>query len=278
MEKEYVLLTGVSSGIGFSTAKELIQSGFYVFGSVRKQREANILKAEFGKNFTPLVFDVTDSNSILAATEDVKNILGDKYLKAIINNAGIAVSGAWLELKLQEVITQFNVNFFGVFSVIQIFLPFLDNNKQAYSKIINISSVSGKISTPFVGPYAASKHALESLSDSLRRELMRNNINVVVIEPGSTDTPIWNKVPDIEQYKKSNYYSSMKKLFMQVQKSKKIKPDKIAKLITKVIKCKKPKARYAVPDRLISGWILPRLLPDKLLDKLFDKLLEISKG
>lgn len=273
---EYVLVTGVSSGIGYSVVAELLKAGFYVFGSVRNDRDAERLKSVYASNFTAIIMDVTDDLSISAAAKEVKRIIGDKFLKAIINNAGIAVCGAWTEIESQQLLKQFEVNVFGPAKIIKMFFPMLYKNDQVKSQIINISSVSGKISSPFVGAYASSKHALESLSDSLRRELMRYAIDVVVIEPGNVATPIWSKAPSLEKYESSDYYKPVKELFRQVELVKKIKPEKIAQCVLNILKTHNPKARYAVPDRWITGWILPRILPDKILDKVFDKVLRIS--
>ena len=198
-----IIITGVSTGIGYTTTKLLINSGYKIFGSVRSEKDAESLKSEFGKQFYPLIFDVTDKENIYNCVELVKNEIGNKGICALINNAGLAVGGPLLEIPVENIRYQFEVNVFGLITVTQAFSKLLGAYKNAKhtGKIIMISSVAGKRSYPFVGPYSASKHALEGLSDALRRELMLYGIDVILVEPGPVKTEIWNKTPDPENNK-----------------------------------------------------------------------------
>ncbi len=187
-----ILITGVSSGIGYGAAKEFASHGYQVFGSVRKQEDAKRLKAELGSNFMPLFFDVTDSKALRHAAQQVQSIVGNRGLTGLINNAGIATSGPLIHQPLDEIRWQFEVNVIGLIAVTQAFLPLLKARRSPASKtsrIINISSVGGKIASPFIGAYAGSKYAIEGMSHSLRRELQLHDIDVIIIGPGAVKTP-----------------------------------------------------------------------------------------
>ena len=197
---ENVLITGVSTGIGYSLCKIYLDKGCRVMGSVRNQVDAERLTSEFGQHFHPLVFDVTDHNAINKSVKNVTELLGDEGLDCLINNAGIAVSGPVMHLSVEDYQRQFDVNLFGVIAVTQAFLPLLGavkNYGNQPGKILNMSSVSGRIAFPFLSPYCASKFALEAFSDALRRELLLYGIDVISIEPGPIKTPIWNKETDL---------------------------------------------------------------------------------
>ena len=161
-----VVITGASTGIGWASAKMLLDRGFRVFGSVRKQADADRLKGEFGANFTPLIFDVTDEVAVLAAAREVRAALNGETLAGLVNNAGIAVSGPVLELAANEFRRQMEVNFIGPVIATQAFGPLLGADpdlKGPKGRIVMISSVSGKHGNPLTSAYSASKHAIEGL-------------------------------------------------------------------------------------------------------------------
>ena len=183
-----VVITGASTGIGWATAKLLIDRGFRVFGSVRKPADADRLKAEFGANFVPLVFDVTDEAAVLAAAREVRAALAGETLFGLVNNAGIAVAGPLLELSADQFRRQMDVNVMGPVMAVQAFAPLLGSDRSLKGKpgrIVMISSVAGKTGNPLSSAYCASKHAIEGLSESLRRELMLFGIDVVIVAPGA---------------------------------------------------------------------------------------------
>ena len=281
---EYILITGVSTGIGYSATKNLIDAGYIIFGSVRKQEDADRLLSDFGDKFIPLIFDVTDEDAITKAVEIVKSKLDGKLLAALINNSGIALGGPLQHLPTDIFRKQFEVNLFGVVSVTRSFLPLLGAYKgsKEKGKIVMISSVSGKRSYPFVSPYTASKHALEALSDSLRREMMLYGIDVVIIEPGPIKTPIWDKAPSVKEnpFLGTDYEPALRKFYGQMVTKGKMEGlhvDKVGKLISKVIRIKNPKTRYVITGRKWLDYILPGILPDRWIDKLFAKFLGIDK-
>jgi len=212
-----VVITGVSTGIGWATAKLLLARGYRVFGSVRKPADADRLKAEFGANFVPLQFDVTDEAAVLAAARDVRTALAGETLAGLVNNAGIAVAGPVLELSADQFRHQMDVNVIGPIIAIQAFGPLLGSDpslKGPRGKIVMISSVAGKNGNPLASAYSASKHAIEGLSESLRREMMLFGIDVIIVAPGAVKTPIWSKADevDISAYKNSAYFPALQRV------------------------------------------------------------------
>ena len=190
MEKGTVLITGASSGIGEASALWLDKLGFTVIAGVREKAAGDLLKQKASQKLSYVILDVTDESTIQAAFETVKNQTGDAGLKGLVNNAGISIAGPLEFLPVHELRRQFEVNVFGYFMVTRTFLPLIRKGK---GRIVNISSIGGRIAEPMLGPYAASKFALEALSDSLRIELRPWKIRVSLIEPGSVLTPIWDK-------------------------------------------------------------------------------------
>jgi NAD(P)-dependent dehydrogenase (short-subunit alcohol dehydrogenase family) len=281
---EYIVVTGVSSGIGYDVARYLTEKGFYIFGSVRKQTDADRTKADFGDRFTPLIFDVKDPEGVKNAVDHVKVTVGDTGLKALVNNAGITVFGPLMNLSIEEFRHQLDVNVVGVLSVIQAFLPLLGTDKknvQSPGRIINISSVSGKIAYPFLGAYAASKHALEAMSDSLRRELELYGIDVILIEPGNTVTPIMDKTKEqFNRFQKTDYGSILDDAvpFLEDRLKSAMSVEVVSQLIHKAITSKTPKVRYPLPNKWVSGWYLLRFLPTRTVDGLLTKAFGIIKN
>tara|TARA_Y100001970_G_C14173601_1_gene825600 strand:+ start:580 stop:1434 length:855 start_codon:yes stop_codon:yes gene_type:complete len=273
-----IVITGVSTGIGYSSAKILTSYGYKVFGSVRNKNDATKLKNDFGDNFIPLIFDVTDVKSIKNSVSIVKDNLGsEEFLSGLVNNAGVAMGGPITQIDTKVFRKQFDINFFGLIDVTKSFLPLLgiDTNNKNKGIIINISSVSGKRAHPFVAPYSASKFALEAFSDSLRRELMLYGIDVVLIEPGPIKTAIWDKIPDIDnnEFIGSDYELSLRrfyKLFIEMGK-KGLDADIIGNKVLKVLETPKPKTRYVITPNKFFHYTLQGLLPDRLLDKMIGK-------
>jgi NAD(P)-dependent dehydrogenase (short-subunit alcohol dehydrogenase family) len=272
-----VVITGASTGIGWAAAKLLLDRGFRVFGSVRRQADADRLTREFGVNFTPLIFDVTDEAAVLAAAREVRGQLNGETLAGLVNNAGIAVAGPVLELAADEFRRQMNVNFIGPVIATQAFGPLLGADpslKGPKGRIVMISSVAGKSGNPTGSAYSASKHAIEGLSESLRRELMLFGIDVIIIAPGAVRTPIWDKGEevDISAYKNSPYFPALEKVRAFTRHLSKIglPPQKIAEAIANALTSQNPKVRYQItPDpmrHLVMSW-LPKRTVDKIIAK-----------
>ena len=272
-----VVITGVSTGIGWATAKLLLSRGFRVFGSVRKPADADRLGAEFGGNFVPLLFDVTDEAAVLAAARDVRAALNGETLTGLVNNAGIAVAGPVLELGVDQFRRQMDVNVIGPIIAIQAFGPLLGSDsslKGPKGRIVMISSVAGKSGNPLMSAYAASKHAIEGLSESLRREMMLFGIDVIIVAPGAVKTPIWGKAEevDISAYGNSPFLPALETLrkFMLHLGEIGLPPEKIAEVVAVALTSLHPRVRYQVtPDpmrHLITG-VLPKRMLDRIIGK-----------
>lgn len=275
----YVLITGVSTGIGYDLSSQFIANGYHVLGSVRKQQDAERVKSELGETFTPLLFDVTDHEAIRNSVELVVNTVGEHGLAGLINNAGIALTGPTQVLPIEVFRKQFEVNLFGAIVVTQTFLPFLGARKDCPhppGRIINISSVAGKMAMPFMGPYSASKFALEGWSHALRRELMVYGIDVIVVGPGAIKTPIWTKTddppPELSESVYGKEMGNLRKEFFRHEAKAMLSPV-LAKKILKLFESSSPKTRYTFMNSKLTDYVLPQMIPDRILDKLINKML-----
>ncbi|MDP9140218.1 MAG: SDR family NAD(P)-dependent oxidoreductase [Pseudomonadota bacterium] len=279
-----VVITGVSTGIGYATSALMAKQGFHVFGSVRKLADADALKTHLGNQFTPLVFDVTDEAAVHAAAAQVRASLKGARLAGLVNNAGIAVGGPLTHVPIGDFRKQMEVNITGPMIVTQAFLPLLgtdDSLSGVPGRIVNITSVAGKMGAPFVGPYVASKHALEGLSESLRRELMFYGIDVVMVAPGHVATPIWDKAEQVdpEPYKHLAIFPAMQKFldFFVAEGRKGFPPERIAGVVLEALTAASPKTRYPVVPGHIKNWTIPRLLPTRVVDKVLASQLGLKR-
>jgi NAD(P)-dependent dehydrogenase (short-subunit alcohol dehydrogenase family) len=281
---KHVVITGVSTGIGLAAAEELAGHGYHVFGSVRKPKDGAALSQRFGDRFTPLLFDVTDASAIQSAADEVANRLNGQTLVGLVNNSGIGAGGPLMHQPIEEIQRIFDVNVMGVVRTTQAFLPLLGAKLPQTGtpgRIVNIGSVSGKIAMPMLGAYAGSKHALEAISDSLRRELMIYGIDVVLLEPGAIKTPIWDKadLDDGALYKGTDYegiVQSFRKIFVATGQ-KGAPAEWVARTIRLALESRNPKARYPMPNVRLQGWLLPRVLPDRWLDRILSKKLGLGR-
>jgi NAD(P)-dependent dehydrogenase (short-subunit alcohol dehydrogenase family) len=274
-----VVITGASTGIGWAAAKLLLERGFRVFGSVRKPADADRLKAEFGANFTPLLFDVTDEAAVLSAAREVRAALGGETLAGLVNNAGIVVAGPLLELPASEFRRQMDVNVIGPIIATQAFGPLLGADpslKGPRGRIVMISSLAGKHGNPLLSAYSTSKHAIEGLSESLRRELMLFGIDVIVIGPGAVKTPIWGKAEevDISAYSKSPFFPALQRIrkYMLQLAETGLPPEKIAEGIFVALTSPRPKVRTTITPDPIQHLIIS-ILPKRMVDKIIAKRL-----
>jgi len=269
-----VVITGASTGIGWATAKLLLDRGFRVFGSVRKPADADRLKGEFGENFTPLLFDVTDEAAVLAAAREVRAALDGETLAGLVNNAGIAVAGPVLELAADEFRHQMEVNVIGPIIATQAFGPLLGSDpslKGRCGRIVMVSSLAGKNGNPLMSAYSASKHAIEGLSESLRREMMLFGIDVIIVAPGAVKTPIWSKAEevDISAYRNSPFFPALqriRKVMLQLGETG-LPAEKIAETIAVALTSAHPKVRYQItPDSLQH--LVTAVLPKRMVDRI----------
>lgn len=271
-------ISGVSTGIGEASARVLLGQDYHVFGSVRKLADAAKLEADYPETFTPIIMDVTDDDAVKAAAATIETALGHHKLDALVNNSGIAVVGPVAHLPVQDVIHQMDVNVIGMYRVTQAFLPVLgmDKSRDGKSgKIINISSVAGKIATPLFSPYAMSKHAVEAFTDSLRRELFWYGIDAIIVGPGAVKTPIWSKTDDIDHtpFEGTDYEKRLKTISESAKKTGEhgIEAREVGELIHRIIENPKPKTRYAILNKKFLMFTLPKFLPTRTLDKILAK-------
>jgi NAD(P)-dependent dehydrogenase (short-subunit alcohol dehydrogenase family) len=280
-----VVVTGVSTGIGHATTKVLVERGFRVFGSVRKQADADRLKREFGDNYVPLIMDISDSDAVRQAAQQVRSMIGDKNLVGLVNNAGIVVSGPLLYLRPSEYRRQLDVNLISPLVVIQAFAPLLGTDRKrqgAAGRIVNVTSSGGKIAIPLLGAYTASKFGLEGMSDVLRRELMLFGIDLVIIEPGTVNTEMFDKgeKEDLSEFRQTEYWEAVQKFqkfIVTEARTNGLPPERLGEAVHRALTKAKPKARYAVIPQRFKNWTLPRLLPARMVDAALAKQLGLKK-
>jgi NAD(P)-dependent dehydrogenase (short-subunit alcohol dehydrogenase family) len=268
-----VVITGVSTGIGWGAAKVLTQKGVHVFGSVRKQADADRLKAELGAKFTPLLFDVTDETAVKAGAAYLRDMLKGETLSGLVNNAGIAIGGPLLHQPLKDFKAQIEVNLTGAFIATQAFLPQLGADltlKGRPGRIVNISSMGGRIGSPFLGAYCAAKHGLEGFSESLRRELLIYGIDVLIIGPGAVATPIWDKAEaqDVSAYDKTDYGQILAKWTKGFYEDgrKGLSVERLGEEIHRALTESSPRARRGLAPSWFFDWFLPSRLPVRWVD------------
>lgn len=270
-----IVITGVSTGIGFAAAELLVRCGFRVFGSVRNADDEERLQRQLGSRFRPLWFDVTDEDAVRAAASRVGEELSGDPLFALINNAGICVVGPLTHVPLARFREQMEVNLVGVFSVTQAFVPLMlrpDHARGCRPRpcVVNVGSIAGKVAAPFVGPYSASKFGLEGFSDSLRRELMLFGIDVVLLQPGPVVTPIWDKAEArvLDDYPGTPYERPLAKFrsVSMIAAKHGFAAAVVAERIYRLLQRRRRRTRYAIVPNRLTNWTLPRCLPDKALD------------
>lgn len=279
-----VLITGVSTGIGYGATIQFLKKGYRVFGSVRKKEDADRLRKEFGQYFEALIFDITDQDSIKASVARVKKIIGDDNLTGLINNAGATEGAPLMHMPLDLLRQNLEVLVVGQLAVSQAFLPLLgarkDNEKEP-GRILMISSTSGKSGFPFVGPYATAKHALEGLSKSLRGELTMYGIDVIVVGPGNIKTAIWgkNKAETIEQYRETDYYEPLKNMHKYMQDlvpRDSLDLDVFSRKLVRIFEKKNPGTRYTVVNKPLNNWIIVNLIPEKIKNRVVAKIMGLK--
>jgi short-subunit dehydrogenase len=271
-----ILITGVSTGIGYGAASEFCRQGYRVIGTVRRQEDADRLQSNLGANFFPLLLDVTDSQAIATLPSEVLRITEGEGLAGLINNSGMAKSSPVQLQSMEDFRAHFEVNVLGLVSVTKALLPFLGaarNSPYRPGRIINISSVGGKIAAPFIASYVATKHAVEGFSHSLRRELMLFGVKVIIVGPGSIRTAIWKKAgaEGNNPFIGTDFEESMgrfQKYALEIE-AQGATPEQMGVFLRMVFETAHPRARYAFVVGRLTNWILPRLLPDAWLDRVF---------
>jgi short-subunit dehydrogenase len=279
-----VVITGVSTGIGYQLCVDLISKNYFVFGSVRKLEDGQRLSKELGENFLPLYFDINDHEAIEKAALIVEKRLMGGTLTGLFNNAGLAIAGPLLELSITDLRYQLDINVIGLMKVTQVFSGLLGVSSQTKGtpgRIVMISSINGKIAMPFLGAYCASKFALEGLSQSLRTELNIYGIKLIVIGPGPIKTPIFDKTI-LKATKMSNDspYKEAMTTFLNKFVFKTIKSAMTTKVlsnrIVKIFESVAPKNHYIITKHHFLNYTLPHWLSIDFLNSFFVKTLRLK--
>jgi NAD(P)-dependent dehydrogenase (short-subunit alcohol dehydrogenase family) len=281
-ESGAVVVTGASSGIGRATALLLDEKGYRVFAGVRKQADAKSLKEAGSERLTPITIDVAKERSIYAAKRKVSRAVGKDGLVGLVNNAGVGGGGPIEVMPIEDFRNTLEVNLVGQVAVTQAFLPMIRKGK---GTIVFIASIGGRIASPFLSPYAASKFGLEAVGEALRRELRPWEIDVVVVEPGSIDTEIWAKGQETAQDRVKEMPSTARRLYgrqlqrfgemIQETASRGISPEKVAQVNWKAIRSDRPKYRYLVGmDAKVSAR-MRGVLPDRIFDRFLQRRLKM---
>lgn len=270
---EAVLVTGASTGIGQAIVERLAADGTHVFAAVR-----DLSTVDDHPNVTAVRLDVTSAEEAKAAADTVRDVLGDRRLRGVVNNAGIGVGGPLEFIDLDEVRRQLEVNLIGQIAVTQAFLPILRDQGVDDPRIVFTSSIGGRVASPFVGPYAASKHALNGMAESLRRELLPWGFRVSVLAPATVSTPIWEKAQDevadlvdglppraIELY--GDAIGSMKSIVAGANDAG-IPPSQVADAAHHALFSRRPKAEYLVGREAKLMATVSRVVPYRTFDKM----------
>jgi NAD(P)-dependent dehydrogenase (short-subunit alcohol dehydrogenase family) len=274
MPSGVVLVTGASTGIGEATAVHLRELGFDPVAGVRRDEDAERLE---GHGLQTVRLDVTDAAQIAAAREAI----GDGVLAGLVNNAGVAVAAPLEYVPLDQFRRQLEVNLIGQVAVTQAFLPAL---RRAGGRIVNVSSIGGLVALPLLSPYNASKFALEAVSDSLRRELRSQGIDVIVIEPGGIKTPIWTKgnklademiseMPPEAERLYGRLVAGVRRETVKIGRERGLSPRAVAEVIGTALTVERPRTRYVVGREAKVRANLARLLPDRAMDRLIGRAL-----
>jgi NAD(P)-dependent dehydrogenase (short-subunit alcohol dehydrogenase family) len=274
VDRGRVIVTGASSGIGEATALHLRSLGFEVLPGVRRDEDAERLRED---GFEPLLLDVTDAESIARCRGEV----GEVELSGLVNNAGVAVAGPLEFVPIEELRAQLEINVIGQVAVTQAFLPAL---RRGRGRIVNISSIGGRVALPMAGPYAASKFALEAISDSLRREVGRHGVDVIVIEPGGIKTPIWKKggakadelqarMPPESDRLYGDLVRAVRAESDRIATERGLEPSAVAEVVGEALTAQRPRTRYLVGRDAKLRARVARVAPDRLFDRLISRAL-----
>lgn len=269
-----VLVTGASTGIGEATAIHLREVGFTPIAGVRKDEDAERME---GLGLRTVKLDVTDADGIAA----VRELLGDEPLAGLVNNAGIAVAAPLEFLPIDRLRQQLEVNLIGQIAVTQAFLPAL---RRARGRIVNVSSIGGRVALPLVGAYNASKFGLEGASDALRRELRSHGVDVILIEPGGVRTPIWKKGEALADEITEDLPPEAERLYGRLiarvrAETRKIdaergsEPRAVAEAIATALTARRPRARYLVGSDAKQRAVAAKLLPARVMDRMIGRAL-----
>jgi NAD(P)-dependent dehydrogenase (short-subunit alcohol dehydrogenase family) len=269
-----VLVTGASTGIGEATVLHLKTLGFDAVGAVRKDEDAERLE---GRGIRTVRIDVTDSGQIAAARDE----LGDLPLAGLVNNAGIAVAAPLEFLPVERLRQQLEINLIGQMAVTQAFLPAL---RRGRGRLVMVSSIGGRVALPLVSAYNASKFGLEGMTDSLRRELRGQGVDVILVEPGGVKTPIWRKGQELADEMLEDVPPEAERLYGRLIESVRTgtqriatetgaEPTAVAEVIGEALTASRPRTRYLVGRDAKMRAYMSRVLPDRVMDRMIARAL-----
>lgn len=280
-QNKHILITGASGGIGTACAAYLQRRGYRIIAGVRRDEDGERLVADSGGHTSWVRLDVTDAASIEAAAATVAERVGGAGLHGLVNNAGIAIAGPLEAIPLESIRRQFDVNVFGQLATIQAFVSLL---RRARGRVVNMSSVSGKVVVPLLGPYAGSKFALEAMSDALRMELAQAGVKVSLVEPGVVDTAIWEKsnknidemIDQLPEEALERYRPMIDAVKASTGRSRRsaVSPDRVARAVYHALSASRPKTRYIVGR---DAWLMVRIL-NRFPDRMRDWVLRVALG
>jgi NAD(P)-dependent dehydrogenase (short-subunit alcohol dehydrogenase family) len=271
-----VVVTGASTGIGRATALLLDREGYRVFAGTRQQAHADELSRAGSDRLTPITIDVTSADSIDSARQQVADAIGEDGLVGLVNNAGVGGGGPVEFLPIEDLRNTLEVNLVGQVAVTQAFLSLI---RKAKGTVVFMASIGGRISSPFMSPYSASKFGIEAVGDSLRREVSPWGIDVVVVEPGSIATEIWSKgaetlsdrtaeMPEDARRLYGPQLQRFGKAFLEDTGGRGIPPDKVGEVVHRAIRSDRPKTRYLVGTDAKVAARLKGALPDRAFDRM----------
>jgi NAD(P)-dependent dehydrogenase (short-subunit alcohol dehydrogenase family) len=275
------LVTGASTGIGRATALRLDAGGWRVFAGVRRDEDAESLRAEASGRLTPVMLDVTDGEAISAAAELLGAELGSAGLDGLVNNAGVAIPSPLETIPIEDFRRQVEVNLTGQVAVTQAMLPLI---RSARGRIVFISSIGGRIAFPLTGAYHAAKFGVEAVGDVFRQELRPWQISVSIVEPGSIDTPIWERGEKAADEiggrapAREELYGKAIASYRKVVKSlaeRGIPPAKVAKVVEHALTSRRPRTRYLVGIDAKAQARLKIVIPDRAFDRLVARIMGI---
>lgn len=279
-----ILVTGASTGIGEACALAFDRLGWEVFAGVRRDEDGKKLQEKSTARLRPVFVDVCDVASIDAAVAAIGEKVGDKGLTALVNNAGIGVGGPVEYLPIEEWRRQLDVNVIGQVAVTKAVLPLI-RKSGSRGRIVFIGSVGGRVASPFVAPYAASKHAIEAIAESMRHELASTGMRIVVVEPGAVRTPIWDKAetaadeieaslpPEgLERY--AGAIDGLRNM-LRFQARTGIDPGVVAKVVERAVTSTQPSARYLVGKDAKGMALIARVLPDRARDAVLRNAMKV---
>jgi NAD(P)-dependent dehydrogenase (short-subunit alcohol dehydrogenase family) len=279
-----ILITGATAGIGRTTALHLARAGHHVLASGRGEAALETLAADAkkeGLRLDTIRLDVTRAESIAAAVAEADRLTGGKGVDVLVNNAGYGIAAPIAEISDGDLRAQFETNVFGLVAVTRAFVPAM--RARGRGRVINISSIGGRMTVPFLGAYNATKHAVESLSDAMRFELHAFGIDTVLIEPGAIRTDFAQRTmrEAAAYHNEASVYApalvAYRKLAARADELAP-GPEKIARVVERAVNARRPRARYVAPfTGLLTLW-MARLMPQRLLDWTFRKVLGLTRN